>query len=267
MNILVCFKAVSDLEMLFDEDWVFDENLQIDTGFIKPGLNCFDESALEIALRLRDVSASLEVPLQLNALTIDGAGVTSMLKTLNALRFNRVVRIDNHADIRFSPDAIAFLLSQYVLKHAPQDLLLLGRQSSIGENVKTGPLVAEMLGWPCITQATRIELVDKKHLTVTCQVDDGQLRQTVQTPCVVSVGNAPITYMRVPTLEDRMQFGNRPVEILSAKDFETSGQAEELVDLEPVYHKRPGRIIEGKTPQAKTRKLYEGYLKKRLARP
>jgi electron transfer flavoprotein beta subunit len=267
MNILVCFKAVPDLEMLIEEDWVIDEDLQIDTGFLKPGLNCFDESALEIALRLRDVSASFEVPLKLNALTVDDAGVTSILKTLNALGFNRVVRIDNHADIRFNPAAVASLLSQYVLRHEPQDLLLLGRQSSIGENVKTPLLVAEMLGWPCITQATRIELVDKKHLTVTCQVDDGQLRQTVQTPCVVSVGNAPITYMRVPTLEDRMQFGNRPVEILSAKDFETSPRAEELVGLEPVHHKRPGRVIEGKTPRAKARKLYECYLKQRLARP
>jgi len=267
MNILVCFKAAPDLEMLIEEDWVIDENLRIDTGFIKPGLNCFDESALEIALRLRDVSASFEVPLELNALTVDDAGVTPILKTLNALRFNRVVRIDNSADIRFSPAAVASLLSQYVLKHAPQDLVLLGRESSIGENVKTPLFVAEMLGWPCITQATRIELVDREHLAVTCQVDDGQLRQTVQTPCVVSVGNAPIACMRVPTLEDRMQFGERPFEILSAKDFETSGQDEELVDLEPVHHQRPGRVIEGKTPQAKARKLYDSYLKKRLARP
>ena len=56
MNILVCFKAVPDIELLRDEDWEIDENLQVDTSFLKRDLNSYDESALEIALRLLDGS-------------------------------------------------------------------------------------------------------------------------------------------------------------------------------------------------------------------
>jgi len=261
MNILVCFKAVPDLEMLNDEDWVIDKNLQIDTSFLKPTLNSYDESALEIALKLSDASENINVPIELNALTIAGSGATTILKTLNALRFRRVVRIDSHDDLRFRPMAVASVLTQYVLKHAPQDVLILGRQTSVGENARTHLLVAEMLGWPCITQAIRIELVDRNHVMVTNQMDDGRLRQRIQTPCVLSIGDAPNTYMRVPTLKDRMRYGKRPIETLSIKDFQLSDETEELIDLEIIHHKRAGILIEGKSPEEKARKLYEAHLK------
>jgi electron transfer flavoprotein beta subunit len=264
MNILVCFTVDPELEMLIDEDWVVDENLQIDVGFLKHSLNCFDESALEIALKLSDAARKHHMSLNLSALTIAGPEATSILKTLNALRFDRVVRIDNHEDIRFNAMAIASILSQYVFKHALQDVLLMGRQSGIGENAKTPLLAAEILGWPCITQVTEIEPVDENHLMVTCQVDDGRLQQTIQTPCVMSVGNASNSYMRIPTLKDRMQFGKRPVEVLDAKDFEPFDEGIELVSLDVIHHERTGILIEGTTPEEKARKLYDAYLKERL---
>lgn len=264
MNILVCFKTVPDLEMLDDQDWVIDKNHQIDTSFLKPSLDIYDESALEIALTLLDASEKVKVPIELNALTIDGPGATPVLKTLKALRFNRVVRIDSQDDLRFKPRAIASVLTQYVRKQAPQDVLLLGRQTSVSENAKTHLLTAEMLGWPCITQVAGIELVDRSHLTVTSQVDEAWLQQRIQTPCVLSVGDAPNTYMRVPTLKDRMHHGKRPVETLSIGDFQLPEETEKLIDLEVTRHARPGILIQGETPEKKARKLYEVYLKERL---
>jgi electron transfer flavoprotein beta subunit len=264
MNILVCFKAVPDLDKLFDDDWIIDKDLQVDTDFLKPILNSYDEGALEIALTLSDASEIVGVPMELSALTIAGTRATPILKTLNALRFKRVVRIHTQDDFRFRPMAMASILSQYVLKHAPQEVLLLGRQTSIGENEKTHLLLAEMLGWPCITQVTGIEAVDKNHLMVTSQADDGQRRQRIQTPCVLSVGDAPNTYLRVPTLKDRMRYGKRPIEILSAMDFHLADETEALMDLEVLLHERPGILVEGQSPEQKARELYEVHLKKRL---
>ena len=264
MNILVCFIAAPELDKLIDEDWVIDKTLQIDTSFLKPILSSYDESALEIALKLSDASEGLKVSIDLKALTIAGIPVTAILKTLNALRFKQVVRIDSHDDFRFRPRAIASILSQYVFKHAPQDVLFLGRQSSVGENAKTHLLVAEMLGWPCITQVTGVELVDENHLLVTSQVDDGQIRQQIQTPCVLSIGDAPNTYMRVPTLKDRVLYDKRPIEILSTTDFQLPEETEALMDLKIISHERQGIFIEKETPEQKARELYEVYLKERL---
>jgi len=264
MNILVCFIAAPELDKLIDEDWVIDKTLQIDTSFLKPVLSSYDESALELALKLSDASEEIQVSVTLTALTIAGTTATAILKTLNALPFKQVVRIDSHDDFRFRPRAIASILSQYVFKHAPQDVLFLGRQSSVGENAKTHLLVAEMLGWPCITQVTGVELVDENHLLVTSQVDDGQIRQQIQTPCVLSIGDAPNTYMRVPTLKDRVLYGKRPIEILSTTDFQLPDETEALMDLKIISHERQGIFIEKETPEQKARELYEVYLKERL---
>jgi len=264
MNILVCFIAAPDLDKLIYDDWLIDKNLQIDTSFLKPTLNSYDESALEIALRLSDASEKNKASIDLKALTIASSPATTILKTLNALRFKQVVRIDTHDDFRFRPTAVASILAQYVFKHAPQDVLFLGRQSSVGENAKTHLLMAEMLGWPCITQVADIEFVDENHLLVTSQVDDGQIRQQIQTPCVLSIGDAPNTYMRVPTLKDRVLYGKRPIEILSTTDFQLPDETEALMDLKIISHERQGIFIEKETPEQKARELYEVYLKERL---
>ena len=161
MKILVCFKAAPNVEMLLDEDWVVDKKLQIDTSFVKNDLSSYDESALEMALKLSDACDDLGISLDLNALTVDGSGATPILKTLGALRFEKLVRIEPQEDLLFQPTKVATLISQYVLNHASQDVVLLGRQSDIGENAKTPFLAAEMLGWPCITQAIGIEPSDK----------------------------------------------------------------------------------------------------------
>jgi electron transfer flavoprotein alpha/beta subunit len=68
--------------------------------------------------------------------------------------------------------------------------------------------------------------------------------------------------MRVPTLKDRMRYGKRPIETLSSEDFQVAEETEELIDLEVIHHKRAGIIIEGKSPEEKARKLYEGHLKR-----
>lgn len=264
MNILVCFIAAPDLDKLIAEDWVIDKNLQIDISFLKPILSSYDESAIEIALKLSDASEKIKVSIDLNALTIGSTPATTILKTLNALRFKRVVRIDSHDDFRFRPMAIASILSQFVYKQAPQDVLFMGRQSSVGENAKTPLLVAEMLGWPCITQVAGVELVDENHLMVTSQVDDGQIRQQIQTPCVLSFGDAPNMFLRVPTLKNRMLYGKRTIEIQSTTDFQLPDETEVLMDLKIITHKRQGLFIEGETPEQKAKELYEVYLKERL---
>ena len=266
MKILVCFKAAPTVEMLLEEDWVIDETLQIDTSFVKSALSSYDESALEMALKLSDASETLAIPLELNALTVDNGGATAILKTLGALRFGKVVRIEPQGDRHFQPTRVASIISQYILHHAPQDVVLFGRQSDIGENAKTPLLTAEMLEWPCITQATRIELVDEKRLTVTHQVDDGHVRERVSLPCVISVGDAPCTYLRKPTLKDRLHYGKTAIDVLSAKDFQLPIETETLLGLEVLHHKRDGVIIEGKSPADKARVLYEEHLKPLLSR-
>jgi len=265
MNILVCFSVVPELEMMFAEDWVVDADLHIDVGFLKCGLNCFDESALETALKFRDAAEQRQRPTCLSALTIAGSEADPVARSLLALRFDRVVRIDPPTDMRFHPFAAATLISRYVARHAAQDVVMMGWQSGIGQNAQTPLLTAEMLGWPCITQVTGAAPAHRRHLAVASRTDDGRLEQTVQAPCLLSVANAPHSCLRVPTLKDRMRHGKRPIETMAFQDIDTAAEPIALCALHVIRRTRNGVCIEGDGPEEKAKALYHDYLKQRLA--
>lgn len=256
--------------MISDEDWVADSKLKVDVSFVKNVLNCFDESALEMALKLSDYSGSFYVLMNLTALTIGDKKLDNYLKTLYALRFEKAVRIENNEDVRFFPEVIATVISQYVKEKDNQDVIILGRQSGEGDNGKTPLLVAEMLRWPCITQVINIEPDKEDTLKVTSMVDGGLLTQIIKIPCVLSVGNAPNSYMRVPTLKDKMKYGKKTIDVLDIQEFNIQALLDEchnnyeLKGLEEISNKREGIIIEGTTPAEKTQVLYDSYLKGRL---
>ena len=65
-----CFKVVPDLDLVAEEDWELEGQLHVDTSYVKPIWNCFDESALEMMLKLSDLSGSFNVVFELSALTI-----------------------------------------------------------------------------------------------------------------------------------------------------------------------------------------------------
>lgn len=270
MNILGCFKVVPDLEMLSDEDWAADEKNMVNVSFVKNLWNCFDESALEMILKLSDLSESFNMLLQPAALTIGGNDCDAYLKTLYALGYKKAVRIECDQDLRFWPELTARLIAEYVSQKSSQDVIVMGRQSPEGDNGKTPLLTAEELGWPCITQVIDIKPVDEKHLKIKSQTDDGILTQIIETPCVLSVGNAPNSYLRVPTLKDRMRLGKQPIDVFTMENFNLSdefmnaSQEYRITELTKIDTNREGIIITGDTAEEKAYKLYHMYLKGRL---
>lgn len=268
MKILGCFKIVPDLELIAEEDWEADEQLRIDTGYAKLLWNCFDEGALEMMLKLSDLSEGFGVVYELNALTIGKKKHESFLKTLYALGFAHGTRVEAEEEINFCPELIAELIANYVKNTAEQDVVITGTQSAEGSNMKTPYLLAEKLGWPCVSQVTGVEPVDEGSLKVMSEVTGGQLVQIIKTPCVLAVGNAPCAYLRIPTLKDKMRLGKKPVELLTMEELGMREDASgvKLTSMEKVDNSRNTVVIEGDTPQEKAQKLYDLYLKGRLER-
>lgn len=270
IKILGSFKIVPDLDLLAEEDWVADDKNRVDTSYVKTMWNCFDESALEMMLKLSDTSESFGVEYQLDAVTVGGERCDSYLKTLYALGFDQAVRIECQEQLQFWPELTAGLITEYVSQIGGQNVIVMGRQSADGDNGKTPLLTAEQLGWPCITQVIGIESVDDQHLKITSMVDGGVLNQVVKVPFVLSVGDAPCAYLRVPTLKDRMQKGKRAIDVYTMSElgvdssFRDLEPAALLKRLESVHNERAGLIIEGDTVQEKASLLYQNYLKGRL---
>lgn len=272
MKILVCFKVVPDLDLLSGSGWEIDSHFRVETGFVKNILNPYDESALEMALKLADQAAEAQQNFYLGALTIGDQRARLFLKTLQALNFNQTTRIECNEDLRFNPEMTAALISAYISNYGFPDLLIMGSQSGVGDNAKTPLLTAEILGWPCISQVLTLEAAAGNRVRVASLSDDGIIKQTITPPCVLSVGNAPSANLCVPTLKAIKANADNPVEVVSLADLSTTGfsahtqQDCSLLSLEVIERKRSGKIIEGATAVDKAQALYNNYLKGWLAR-
>lgn len=258
------------MERLSEDDFTTDGTNPVDTSFVKTTWNCFDESALEMLLKLSEQSEGFGIRHKLDAVTIGGILCDNYLKTLYALGFEKAVRIECGEELSFWPELTAKLITEYMRRSGGQDVLVMGIKSADGGNGKTPLLAAEQLGWPCVTQVIGIEPVNDTQLKITNMVDGGIGTRVITVPCVLSVGDAPCSYLRVPTLKDRMQRGKRPIEVYTMQDLGLDGSEKELQPmaklqgLEAVRHKREGVIIEGDDLREKVDILYHSYLKGRV---
>lgn len=267
MKILCLFKMEPDLDVLPEKEWHPDENLQIETAFLPAIWNCFDESALAMALNLRKESETVT----LFAFTVAPPGSETAMRTLYALGFDSCTRLEpGGTDLRFAPEWTAELICRYCETAGGFDVLLLGQQSAEGNNSLTPALCAEKLHIPCITQVTELHYENEREISVGCVCNQGLARRRMRTPLVLSVGNAQISCLPVPTLKAKMTLGKRPVQRLAYEDLGLTEDSAKgytglkLAGLKPISHKRAARRITGSTPEEIAAILYTEYIKKAL---
>ena len=217
LRIVVGFKVTPDYEALRPSDWARAADDAPDgrprgpeTRYVRRILGVFDEAALELALRLRDARAARGLETSLAAFSAAGREADPFLKTLQALGFERAARVEAGAELDFAPAATAALVAAGT-QQLGGDVLLLGSRSSPDDNDAVPFLVAEALGRPCLTQVTELEPAERGRLRVTFTADAGPVRATIATPCVLAVGNALVSMLRVPTLKDRLATKDEPV--------------------------------------------------------
>ncbi|MCI8593054.1 MAG: electron transfer flavoprotein subunit beta/FixA family protein [Lachnospiraceae bacterium] len=256
-----------DLDILPEKEWQPDKDLRVETAFLPSIWNCFDESALAMALRLHKENEDIS----LSALTIAPPAGETAMRTLYALGFDNCARLDpGGADLRFAPEWAAELICRYCERAGGFDVLLFGQQSAEGNNSLTPALCAEKLHVPCISQVTELHCEKGKKLSVSCACSQGLVRRQASAPLVLSVGNAQISCLPAPTLKAKMTLGKKPVKRLVYEDLGLTEASMggytglKLTGLEPVSLKRAARRITGATPTEIAKKLYNEYIKKAL---
>lgn len=292
MRILVFFRVTPDLEMLRGSDWAAGEGISVgahhawesrpETRFAQRVFDCFDESALEVALRLRDATPGGEsdagAPSErrvaagsgLAALSIGGREIDRHLMTLGALGYDPLIRVNSDAELDFAPHVAAALIAASARRRGGCDLLILGCRGSLGGGEAVPFLAAEALGWPCLAPVVEAEPLSDGRIRVTCDAHDGHLKVTVSPPCVLAVGNAVASRLRVPTLADRLARKDMTVDVLSPEELGvdlTAGPAGGgcvLTGLEVIDRRREGAVVQGATPAEKALVLFDSYLRERL---
>ena len=233
----------------------------------------FDEAALELALRMRDARAVRGLETGLAAFTVGGREAGPFLATLQALGFE-AARVDAgdavpDGGLDFAPAATAALVAACA-QRLGADVLLLGERGGPGGSGTVPFLAAEALARPCVAGVTEVEPTDDGRLRVTFTTDDGPIRAVIAPPCVLAVGNAVVSMLRVPTLKDRLATRDRPVAESTPVDLGLDlaavlrGAAPAKARLETIDRGRAGVVVPGRTAADKARALYEQHLRARL---
>jgi len=174
LKILVPIKRVPDPATTIR---VMPDGTGIATDNVKWVINPFDEIAIEEALRIKEKQQG-EVVL----ITIGQSTWQEQLRTGLAMGADRAILVKT--DAALDALALAGILAKVAEEHKP-DLIILGKQAIDDDSNQVPQMVAEMLGWPQATFASKIELAGTK-CTVVREVDGGLETIAFNLPGVIS---------------------------------------------------------------------------------
>lgn len=263
MKALLAFKPLSDLSMLSEHDWLPNEQLRLNIDYVRSALSCFDETAAELLLRAQTADQSI----RLEALAFNDNMAESHLKLLLALGFERASRLTSPVCERaFNPLANATILANY-LRDEQHSLVVLGMQFGDADDGQTAAMLAEMLGWPYLSQVSDFTLSPTPHTIRVSRMAETEVQHfTIALPAVLAVGNSTqAAALRIPTLKQKLAASRASIEVVTHElcDIEQINSPV-LKMLSPISKQRKTQWLEGKTPQDKALELYDVYLRGRM---
>lgn len=150
----------------------------IDTSGVKFDINPFDEIAVEEAVRMKEANPAVEIIV----ISVGGPEVEEQLRKALAMGADRAILVESSRD--HDSLTIATELAAHAGVIGPA-LILMGKQSTDGDNNQTGQMLAAKLGWPQATFASKIEIFDGAVL-VTRETDNGEEMLQLPLPSVVT---------------------------------------------------------------------------------
>lgn len=217
MNLFVCFKVSSDLSTLKSDDLEYIDKIGVDTHYLPNSINCFDESSLEYAIRISEKYSFIHK----TAFTLSKVAAIPTLQSLISLGYDQAVMVESNEDeTLYNPELVSYNIVKYINKY-PQDIILVGREAPLGNNAATGQLIAEQLKYPLF--ASVIDILDISENELTIQIENNGLlyEQKIIPPCVLSLGNAVISKLRMPTLKQRMNNKNKKITTLTVSPYDS----------------------------------------------
>jgi len=177
VKILVTVKRVPDPETVVK---IAPDGVGITTDNVKWVINPFDEIAIEEGLRLKEKVSGTEVVL----VSIGLKTAQEQLRTGLAMGADRAILV--LSDQALEPLAVARVLQKLVEQEKPE-LVVLGKQAIDDDSNCVGQMLAELLGWPQATFASKVELGgDQRSTKVTREVDGGLETLATPLPAIVT---------------------------------------------------------------------------------
>jgi electron transfer flavoprotein beta subunit len=229
MKTAVCIKRVPDSETRVK---IAADGKSLDEAGVKFALNPYDEFAVEEALRRKEKAGTGEVAV----LCLGPAAAQETIRTALAMGADRGVLLQTDR-IPVDPFETAKVLAAE-LKSATWDLILFGRMAIDDYNHQIGPLVAELLGLPCVTAVAHLDIDGTKGVAER-EIEGGIEVVDLPLPAVLTTDKG-LNEPRYPALKGIMAAKKKPLEV---KPVQLGAGTVEIVALTPPPERKEGKIV------------------------
>ncbi len=229
VKIAVCVKRVPDMDVRFR---IAADGTSVDETGVKFDLNDFDAWAVEAALQLKEKAGQGEIVV----LSLGPNAVQETIRKALSMGADRGIHLLTEK-IPFDGFSIATALSAE-LKDGGYDLILFGKLSPDSSNGVTGPMVAELLGLPCVSAISRLEIAVGRG-TAKREIEGAQEIVEFPLPAVLTIDEG-LNTARYPSLKGIMAAKKKPLESKPAALGESKVRVEKL-ELPP--ERAAGRIV------------------------
>jgi len=229
VKIAVCIKRVPDMETRFK---IAASGTAVDESGLKYDMSDFDGYAVETALQLNEKQG----PGETVVISLGPDVVQEQLRKALSMGADRAVQLK--AD-KVPADGLAIARALAAeLQGGGYDLILFGRQAVDSANATVGPMTAELLGLPCATAVSTLEIANGR---ATARRDLEGAAEIVEfpLPAVVSVDEG-MPRARYPSLKGIMAAKKKPLEVKPAQ-LGAEHIAIEKMELPP--ERAAGRIV------------------------
>jgi len=235
MKIAVCIKRVPDTEARIK---IAPDGKSLDEAGVKFILNPYDEFAVEEALQRKEKAGAGEVVV----ITLGPATAQETIRTALAMGADRGVLLQVDRTPLDGLEVARALAAE--LKDGAYDLILCGKMAVDDYNHQVGPMVAELLGLPCVTAVAHLELEAGKG-TAEREVEGGIEVVEFPLPAVLTADKG-LNEPRYPALKGIMAAKKKPLDV---KLVTLGAGGLELLAMMPPAERKEGRIV-GEGPVA-----------------
>ena len=198
---VVCIKQVPDTETRVK---VAADGRSLDPAGVTLIMNPYDEFALEQALRVKEQLGTGEVVV----VSLGGAGVQTTLRTALATGADRAIHLKTDAN---APDALGVATAlAHAVRPMQAGIVWLGKQAVDDDGGQVGPMLATLLGIPCVSVVAKFEL-NGQSAKLEREIEGG--REVVEVPLpVVLTTDKGLNEPRYASLKGIMAAKKKPIE-------------------------------------------------------
>jgi electron transfer flavoprotein beta subunit len=207
MKVLVPIKRVVDFNVKIR---VKADQTGVDLANVKMSMNPFDEIGVEEAIRLKEKGVVTEII----AVSVGPQATQETIRTALAMGADRgiLVKVDHEVE----PLTVAKILAGIAKAESPQ-LVILGKQAIDDDSNQTGQMLAQLLGWPQGTFASKV-VIDGGKAEVTREVDGGLQTVRLNMPAIVTT-DLRLNEPRYASLPNIMKAKKKPIDEKSPADY------------------------------------------------